>query len=72
LAGEDSNAARARRRPLDWLLVLVATVVFIWFGSLARVPALQVAWGWAAALTHVHVGVLVVSGVSLWRATRLG
>jgi drug/metabolite transporter (DMT)-like permease len=72
LAGEDSNAARARRRPLDWLLVLVATVVFIWFGSLARVPALQVAWGWAAALTLVLVGVLVVSGVSLWRATRLG
>ena len=72
LAGEDSNAARVRRRPLDWLLVLVATVVFIWFGSLARVPALQVAWGWAAALTLVLVGVLVVSGVSLWRATRLG
>jgi drug/metabolite transporter (DMT)-like permease len=72
LAGVDSNAARARRRPLDWLLVLVATVVFIWFGALARVPALQIAWGWAAALTLALVGVLVVSGVSLWRATRLG
>jgi hypothetical protein len=47
-------------------------VVFIWFGALARVPALQIAWGWAAALTLALVGVLVVSGVSLWRATRLG
>jgi len=72
MTGEDSNAARTRRRPLDWLLVAVATVVFIWFGSLARVPALHVAWGWAAALTLALVVFLVVSGVSLWRATRLG
>jgi drug/metabolite transporter (DMT)-like permease len=72
MTGEDSNAARTRRRPLDWLLVAVATVVFIWFGSLARVPALHVAWGWAAVLTMALVVFLVVSGVSLWRATRLG
>jgi hypothetical protein len=72
MTGEDASAARTRRRPLDWLLVAVATVVFVWFGSLARVPALHVAWGWAAALTTALVVFLVVSGVSLWRATRLG
>ncbi len=72
MTGEDSSTARTRRRPLDWLLVAVATVVFIWFGSLARVPALHVAWGWAAVLTTALVVFLAVSGVSLWRATRLG
>jgi drug/metabolite transporter (DMT)-like permease len=72
MTGEESSATRTRRRPLDWLLVGVATVVFIWFGSLARVPALHVAWGWAAALTLALAVFLVVSGVSLWRATRLG
>lgn len=72
LAGEESNPSRGRRRPLDWLLVAVATVVFVWFGSAARVPALHVAWGWAAALTVALLGFLLVSGVSLWRATRLG
>jgi len=72
LAGQDANAARARRRPIDWVLVAIATVVFIWFGSLAHVPALHVAWGWAAVLTLLLLGFLVVSGVSLWRATRLG
>ena len=72
MAGAESSAARTRRRPLDWVLVLGATVVFIWFGSMARVPALHVAWGWAALLTLALVGFLLVSGVSLWRATRLG
>ena len=72
LAGQDANAARGRRRPIDWALVAIATVVFIWFGSAARVPALHVAWGWAAVLTVLLLGFLVVSGVSLWKATRLG
>ncbi|HJQ64991.1 MAG TPA: GRP family sugar transporter [Gemmatimonadales bacterium] len=72
MTGEDSSTARTRRRPLNWLLVAVATVVFIWFGSLARVPALHVAWGWAAVLTIALIAFLFVSGLSLWRATRLG
>jgi drug/metabolite transporter (DMT)-like permease len=72
MAGEDASAARARRRPLDWLLVLIATAVFVGFASLARVPALAVAWPWAAALGGALVGVLAVGGVALWRATRLG
>jgi hypothetical protein len=71
MSGEDS-VARTRRRPLDWILVLVATVVLLWFGSQTHVPPLHIAWGWAAALTLILVGFLVVSGMALWRATRLG
>jgi hypothetical protein len=72
LAGQDAIAARTRRRPIDWVIVAIATIVFIWFGSAARVPALHVAWGWAAVLTLALVGFVVVGGVGLWRATRLG
>jgi drug/metabolite transporter (DMT)-like permease len=72
LAGQDAIAARTRRRPIDWVIVAIATIVFIWFGSAARVPALHVAWGWAAVLTLALVGFVVAGGVGLWRATRLG
>lgn len=72
MAGDDADAARARRSPLDWLLVLVATAVFVGFGAVARVPALQIGWGWAAVLTLALFGFLAAGGVALWRATRFG
>src|SRR5881275_1749659 len=72
MAGEDTRVTRARRSPLDWLLVAVATAVFVGFALVARVPALLVDWGWAALLTLALVGFLVVGGRALWRATRFG
>jgi glucose uptake protein GlcU len=72
MAGDDAGAARARRSPLDWLLVLVATAVFVGFGAVAGVPALQIGWGWAAVLTLALFGFLAAGGVALWRATRFG
>src|SRR5207253_896688 len=72
MAGEDTRVTRARRSPLDWLLVAVATAVFVGFAVVARVPALVVDWGWAALLTLALVGFLVVGGRALWRATRFG
>jgi drug/metabolite transporter (DMT)-like permease len=72
MAGDDAGAARARRSPLDWLLVLLATAAFVGFGLVARVPALQIGWGWGAALTLALFGVLVAGGVALWRTTRFG
>jgi len=72
MAGEDTRVTRARRSPLDWLLVAVATAVFVGFAVVARVPALLVDWGWAALLTLALVGFLVAGGRALWRATRFG
>src|SRR2546427_10895500 len=72
MAGEDSGARRARRSPLDWLLVVGATAVIVAFASIAQVPALLVDWGWAVALTLALVGFLVAGGLALWRATRFG
>lgn len=70
MAGNDEGAAR--RGALDWLLVLVATAIFVAAAAVARVPALDIAWGWAAALTIALFGFLVAGGVALWRTTRFG
>ena len=70
MAGNDAGAAR--HGALDWLLVLVATAVFVAAAAVARVPALDIAWGWATALTIALFGFLVAGGVALWRATRFG
>ena len=72
MSGDDAGAARARRSPLDWVLVLFATAAFVGFGLVARVPALHIGWGWAAALTLALFGFLAAGGVALWRATRFG
>ena len=72
MAGEDTGVTRARRSPLDWVLVAIATAVFVGFAALARVPVLAIDWGWAAALSVALLAVLVAGGVALWRATRFG
>src|SRR5437763_131688 len=69
---EDAGSPRARRSPLDWVLVAGATAVFVGFAVVARVPALLVDWGWAALLTLALVGFLVLGCRALWRATRFG
>jgi len=71
MAGDDPGA-RTRHTLLDWLLLLFATAVFVGSAALARVPALQIGWGWAAALTLAIFGFLVAGGVALWRTTRFG
>jgi len=72
MAGDDAGAGRTRHGPLDWLLLLAATAIFVGSAAVARVPALQIGWGWAAALTVAIFGVLVAGGVALWRTTRFG
>src|SRR5437764_1424330 len=72
MAGEDTGVTRARRSPLDWVLVATATAVFVGFAVVARVPALLVDRGWAALLTLALVGFLIAGGRALWRATRFG
>src|SRR5438309_5527873 len=72
MAGEDTHVTRAGRGPLDWVLVAIATAVFVGFAALARVPVLALGWRWAAALIVALLAVLVAGGVALWRATRFG
>jgi len=58
------------RRPLDWLLVIAATSVFIIFAAMARVPQMAFQWAPALFLTAVLFLVLIISGLALWRTTR--
>src|SRR6202050_5189355 len=65
-AGEIAPA----RSPWDWVLIAVATCVFVAFGLMARVPQMDLRWGPALILSLVSLGMLVVSGVVIWRTTR--
>ena len=59
-----------KRTWIDWLVVSVATATIVAFALIARAPQIALAWGWAAALVVVTLGMLAVAGVALWRATR--
>ncbi len=72
MAGEATGVPRARRGPLDWLLLAGTTAVFVGFAAVARVPTIPADWGWAALLTLALAGVLGAGGLALWRATRFG
>jgi glucose uptake protein GlcU len=55
-----------------WDLVIVACAVgiFIWLGSNARVPTLNMDFAWVAVLTAVMIVTAVVCGWGLWKHTR--
>lgn len=69
LHGEASGSP-SHRTFLDWLLILVATGVFAALAVLAKFPHIDVALGWAAALTIAMSVLLATCGIALWRTTR--
>jgi glucose uptake protein GlcU len=66
LAGE----VRPPRTPWDWILVAVASGIFIFFAMLARAPRLSFHWAPAVLLITATVALLLVCGFTLWRTTR--
>jgi drug/metabolite transporter (DMT)-like permease len=71
MQGEDVSAeTRGVRRPVDWIVVAVATGVFVYFATLARAPSLPFHGRIAALLSVAIVILLVVCGFTLWRTTR--
>jgi glucose uptake protein GlcU len=66
LLGEE----RPSRSALDWLLVIAATSVFVFFAAMARVPQMSLHWAPAALLTTALFFLLIICGLSLWRTTR--
>ena len=58
------------RSALDWLLVILATSVFVIFAAMARVPRMSLHWAPAALLAAVLFLFLVICGLALWRTTR--
>ena len=58
-----------KRRPVDWLLVAIATGILLAFAWIARVPEFSFNWGPALALTIVSLLLLILCGRKLWRTT---
>src|SRR6202790_3883197 len=71
MQGEDASPERRRvRGPLDWIVVALATGVFVFFATLAGAPSLPFNGPIAALLSVAIVILLVVCGFTLWRTTR--
>jgi len=70
MEGRNEEVTRARRTWIDWLLISIATCVFIGFGAIARLPHMDLQWGWLVALTGAMLLVLIAGGMMLWRVTR--
>jgi drug/metabolite transporter (DMT)-like permease len=71
MQGEDvSGETRGRRRAVDWVVVAVATGVFVYFATLAQAPSLPFNGVIAALLSGAIFILLVVCGFTLWRTTR--
>jgi drug/metabolite transporter (DMT)-like permease len=71
MQGEDMSAETSGvRRPVDWIVVALATGVFVYFGTLARAASLPFRGSIAALLSVAILILLVVCGSILWRTTR--
>jgi glucose uptake protein GlcU len=67
---QTAGEVRPPRTVWDWLLVAVASGVFVFFATLARAPRMSFHWAPALLLIAATLALLVVCGVTLWRTTR--
>jgi drug/metabolite transporter (DMT)-like permease len=67
---EATGENRSSRSPLDWLLVAIASGVFIYFATLAHAPSLPFHGLVAVMLSLAILVLLGISGWMLWRTTR--
>ncbi len=65
-----AGEVRPPRTMWDWLLVAVASGIFVFFATLARTPRMSFHWGPAVILIAATLALLLVCGVTLWRTTR--
>jgi drug/metabolite transporter (DMT)-like permease len=69
MQGEPTHQERARRW-FDWVLIVAATTVFIWTGSVARWPAMELNWPTVFILIAAGLTLLTSAVLSLWKVTR--
>src|SRR5713226_71661 len=65
-----ASEARPSRTALDWLLVAVASGVFIFFGATARLPQIPLNWPPALLLSAATLTLLLICGAMLHRTTH--
>jgi glucose uptake protein GlcU len=69
-SGDELGSRSERRRWWDVVIVALATVIFVWLGVHARVPALAMNLRWMVVLTVALLASLLGGGWALWRRTR--
>ncbi len=67
---QTAGEIRPPRTLWDWLLVAVATSIFVFFATLARAPRMSFHWTPAVLLIAATIALLLVCGITLWRTTR--
>jgi hypothetical protein len=70
MQGHDVDTNSAGRSWIDWLMVAVATLIFVILGALARIPQMEIQMGWLIGLSLAMLIVLIAAGLALWRVTR--
>lgn len=68
--GHDLASAKPGRQWFDWLIVAVASLIFVALGSMAKMPHMHIQMAWLAGLTGLTVLVLIAAGWALWRVTK--
>ncbi len=69
-SGDEFGSRTQRRRWWDVAIVAAATGLFLWLGSKALIPPLQMSLRWVAGLGIVLCAALLGGGWALWRQTR--
>jgi len=67
---QSTSDSKPTRSALDWLLVAIATGVFVIFAAMAHAPRMSLHWWPAALLSAATLILLFVCGVTLWRTTH--
>jgi len=62
--------ATSGRSIWDWLLVIIASAVFLFFAAIARVPTIALNWPAAFVLSAASLVLLILCGRALYRTTR--
>ncbi len=70
MEGHDVSTAEVRRTWGDWLLIAVATLIFVGLGAIARAPHMQIQMGWLGLFAAALIVILAAGGIALWRVTR--
>lgn len=70
MEGRNVNPGEVRRTWGDWLLIAVATLIFVGLAAVARVPQMEIHMGWLGLFTAALIAVLAAGAVVLWRVTR--
>ena len=70
MEGREMHGGEPRRTWKDWLLIGSALAIFVWLGTMASVPRMEIVAGWLSLFGLALIAVLVAGALVLWRVTR--